>query len=367
MLIYNDPKGEAYRKLIDYMSARAATFSLKGPRILKVKDPRDPPLPEWSILEQIQPYFAHEEVYHCENGYEDDEGIYQDCSYDDLFWHYRCCRETADFLKATTSHLFGWIHPELPEDLCFWDDDGNCLMHSMSHEDIAGMNATPEEAERLYHEIPGVFLIPHTPFRDPLQMLELTRHHRHDQLELMGPGAAEALERVDELPWLRTLEVHDETLEYLPDALFEVERLRSLILCMRNLNSIPAGIGRLRNLRGLEISNVPLLPDGVRSHKSTGCPPAWKLIPKEQLALRSLPPEIGQLKRLRSLSIHYTGLRELPAEFADLRNLRTLNLSDNLLIDERPELLRSMPKLKSVYTVRDSGIYSGPYSSHYFD
>ncbi|MEJ8303034.1 hypothetical protein [Saccharibacillus sacchari] len=50
MLIYNDPSGEAYRKLIDDRVTRTATFSLKGPRIRKFPEPDEPPLPEWPLL-----------------------------------------------------------------------------------------------------------------------------------------------------------------------------------------------------------------------------------------------------------------------------------------------------------------------------
>lgn len=368
MLIYNDPSGEAYRKLIDYMTARTDTFSLKGLRIRRFPEPDEPPIPEWPILEEIRPYFVEERIEYCEYGHDDERGVYQDYSYDDIFWHYRCCPETADFLKKTTNHLFGWNHPALPEDLCFWNADRMYVMGATSHEDIATIHTVPGEVEKLYHEIPGVFIIEYNAFRDPLHMLELTRHHRHDRLELMGPGAAEALSRVDELPWLRVLEVHDETLEELPESLFGVEKLRYLTLCTRNLQRIPASIARLQNLRSLEMTNVPLLPDGgAYSYKSTAGPKAWKLLPKEQLALTSLPPEIGLLKRLRSLTINYTGLRELPESFAELRNLRRLDLSDNLLGNENPDILKKLPKLKSVYTVRDSGMYSGPHSRGYFE
>lgn len=368
MLIYNDPSGEAYRKLIDDMAARTATFSLKGPRIPKFPEPDEPPIPEWPLLEEIRPYFVEERVQYCEVGHDDEHGVYRDYSYDDIYWHYRCCPETAEFLKKTTNHLFGWNHPALPEDLCFWSADRMYVMGGTSHEDIATIHATSEEVERLYHEIPGVFIIEYSAFRDPLHMLELTRYHRHDRLELMGPGAAEALNRVDEIPWLRVLEVHDETLEELPESLFRVEKLRHLTLCTRNLHSIPANIARLQNLRFLEITNVPLLSEGcVYSYKSTAGPKEWKLLPKQQLTLTSLPPEIGLLKRLRSLTINYTGLRELPESFAELRHLRYLDLSDNLLENENPAILKKLPKLKSAYTARDSGAYSGPHSRGYFE
>lgn len=373
MLIYNDPRGEAYYKLIDYMMARAETFSLKGPRIPHTKQPDDPPMPDWAVMEPIKTYFVREEVYRYEGGCEDEHGVYVDESYDDLYWHYRCCPETGEFLKKTTDHLYGWIHrwtpgSGLPEDLNFYDAQGAWMMGGTSHEDIAYMRVSPEEAEWLYQEISGLFLIDPSPFRDPIRMLELTLHHRHDRLELMGPGSLEALSRIDKLPWLRSLEVHDEEIRTLPKPLFAVEHLRHLTLSTRDLGPIPAEIAKLGNLRSLELSNAPLLPEGgMHSHKSTANPKDWKLLPKEQLALTSLPPEIGRMKRLRSLSLTYTGLRELPDELAGLRNLRYLDLSDNLLEDEQPELLKRLKKLESVDTARDSGRYSGPFSRHYYE
>lgn len=374
MLIYNDPRGEAYDKLIDYMMARAETFSLKGTRIPRVKRPDDPPIPQWPVMEEIKPYFVREEVYYCEIGHDDEYGVYQDYSYDDLYWHYRCCPETGEFLKKTTNHLFGWMQhlwtPDggLPEDLSFYDAQGEWIISGISHEDIAYMRVSPEEAEWLHRGIPGLFLIDPDPIRDPIRMLELTLHHRHDRLELMGPGSLEALRRIDKLPWLRMLEVHDQEIGTLPPQLFEVESLRHLTLSTRDLGPIPAEIAKLGNLRSLELSNVPLLPEGgVNSHKSTANPKDWKLLPKERLSLTSLPPELGRMKRLRSLRITYTGLRTLPEELVGLRNLRVLDLSDNLLENEEPEVLKRLKKLESVDTARDSGRYSGPFYRHYFE
>lgn len=46
---------------------------------------------------------------------------------------------TAQFLKERTDSLFGWITPELPEDLMFYDDE-QCLLAACSHEGFFWMD-----------------------------------------------------------------------------------------------------------------------------------------------------------------------------------------------------------------------------------
>ncbi|MCG7435060.1 stage III sporulation protein AH [Lysinibacillus fusiformis] len=46
---------------------------------------------------------------------------------------------TAQFLKERTDSLFGWITPELPEDLIFYDGE-QCLLAACSHEGFFWMD-----------------------------------------------------------------------------------------------------------------------------------------------------------------------------------------------------------------------------------
>src|SRR5262245_26770866 len=54
--------------------------------------------------------------------------------------------------------------------------------------------------------------------------------------------------------------------------------------------------------------------------------------------LISLPPQIGNLKNLRRLSVQYNFLRNLPPEIGNLRNLTMLSLPDNILVELPPEI-----------------------------
>jgi Leucine-rich repeat (LRR) protein len=55
--------------------------------------------------------------------------------------------------------------------------------------------------------------------------------------------------------------------------------------------------------------------------------------------LRELPPEIGQLSNLRSLSLEDNGLRELPLEIGQLTRLQIIDVSGNPLVSPPPEIV----------------------------
>ncbi len=46
---------------------------------------------------------------------------------------------TAQFLKERSDSLFGWITPELPEDLMFYEDE-QCFLAACSHEGFFGVD-----------------------------------------------------------------------------------------------------------------------------------------------------------------------------------------------------------------------------------
>ena len=51
---------------------------------------------------------------------------------------------TTTLLARTVSGLFGWRQPELPEDLCFLDSDGEVWLTSVAHESLAWVVAADE-------------------------------------------------------------------------------------------------------------------------------------------------------------------------------------------------------------------------------
>jgi Leucine-rich repeat (LRR) protein len=85
--------------------------------------------------------------------------------------------------------------------------------------------------------------------------------------------------------------------------------------------SLPKEIRRLVNLEVLNIQSNPL---------------------------ETLPPEIGQLKKLKAIYVSETKLKGLPKEIGELKNLEILNLSMNAIITLPAEIGR-LENLTTLY------------------
>jgi Leucine-rich repeat (LRR) protein len=118
----------------------------------------------------------------------------------------------------------------------------------------------------------------------------------------------------------------ERTYKTMEDALPDAGEVHRLNLSKHNLSSVPAEIGRLRNLYHLNLSHNQL----------TELPPfLFKLTKLEEALLQnnqltSLPPDINQLTHLRELYLANNQLRSLP-NMSKLKNLEILILRGNLL------------------------------------
>lgn len=101
-----------------------------------------------------------------------------------------------------------------------------------------------------------------------------------------------------------------------------------------NLVDIPPEIGDLRNLKHLSIQYNSLKTIPPEIGKLTNL--TLLSFPDNRLA--ELPPEIGKLTNLTFLVLSYNQLRELPPEIGKLSNLETLLLDNNNLTSLPPEI-----------------------------
>jgi len=120
-------------------------------------------------------------------------------------------------------------------------------------------------------------------------------------------------------------------------------KVTTLHLSYKNLTSLPPEISELKNLKSLDISRNLLtsLPSEILELKSLTQLNIFdnKLI--------SLPPEISELRNLKNLSIRSNQLTSLPPEISELKNLKSLDISRNLLTSLPPEIseLKSLTQL----------------------
>jgi len=127
--------------------------------------------------------------------------------------------------------------------------------------------------------------------------------------------------RLDALtPEVEALDLRQTPMELLPPALFKQTRLK--ILWVSGLQEVPEQLGVLSNLEELQLSgNFKSLPASIGQLKKL------KKLTVDAYGFKVLPPEIGELEALQQLSVASHEL-ELPASIGRLGALRYLSIPD---------------------------------------
>ena len=121
----------------------------------------------------------------------------------------------------------------------------------------------------------------------------------------------------------------------LPDELFELTQLQTLIMSLNYFEKIPEGLGKLKGLKTLALqeSVFESLPDSIGELSNLEF-----LNLSENPALKSLPESLGKLTQLQTLRLDETPqLTELPLSLKNLTNLTSLSISN-------PETLKNIPE-----------------------
>jgi len=319
--IYNNPRGEAYRRLLDVAAEHCPVFVLAE----RQQFGRD--TTARAVLEKLNPHLL-KKIRTSESG--EHRKLHIAYTRDAWLYFYDCNPQSIEILKSSADSLLAWQHPDLPEDLSFLDHDGNEWLVNIAHEGMMHLRISEEMAERWSREIQGLFL--KGCFNQDLdRLLEDAVRHQAEHLELTGYGIRELPERLFEIRSLKSLTIFEQHLDRLPERLFDLTQLEKLIVWTANLHNLPGAVKNLRQLKHLTIY--------------CGCynrtPQDGNIIRQEEVSFNRLPPEIGELRNLEVLDIQYTALRDLPDTIRSLGNLRSLNLTRNMF-DSRPEVLEYM-------------------------
>lgn len=71
-------------------------------------------------------------------------------------YHYYLVPEFKEILLQTTSYLYKWLQPKLPEDLCLIRSDGEPWLVTISHEKDSYLILSEDEVEKIFLELPSL-------------------------------------------------------------------------------------------------------------------------------------------------------------------------------------------------------------------
>ncbi|ELA40800.1 uncharacterized protein VICG_02163 [Vittaforma corneae ATCC 50505] len=128
-------------------------------------------------------------------------------------------------------------------------------------------------------------------------------------------------------------------------------KLESLSLGGNKLKTLPPEIGELRNLRELNLRNneFEIFPNIIGELRNL----QYLFFDGNEFEL--LPSEIGKLENLQELHLNSNKLKSLPPEIGKLENLKILDLSCNKL-STLPNTIRELPDSLQLLDLRGNSI-----------
>lgn len=123
MYIINDPKAQTYKKLLDIAFEYSDSFILV---INKDLDTSKNLINVMNKLKNSLIEMKEESEWPSTKLWKDNTAY---------IYYYKTTSNAKEILENECNSLFGWLQPELPEDLCFFKDK-KCWMATCSHEDI---------------------------------------------------------------------------------------------------------------------------------------------------------------------------------------------------------------------------------------
>jgi internalin A len=161
-----------------------------------------------------------------------------------------------------------------------------------------------------------------------LRIIQEAAENGSTELSLSSKKLTSLPAGIGRLTNLRSLSLSSNQLTSLPTEIVQLTNLRSLYLSNNQLTSLPAEIVQLTNLRSFSLSGNQLTSLPAEILQLTNL----RSLSVHNNQLMKLPAEIGQLTNLQTLSLSYNRLTSLPAEIGQLTNLQTLSVHNNQLM-----------------------------------
>ncbi len=152
-----------------------------------------------------------------------------------------------------------------------------------------------------------------------------------------------SLDELKVLPQLTLLDLSDNRLTQLSEAIAKLQNLTTLYLNVNQLSQLPEAIARLQNLTTLFLgrNQFSQLPEAIVKIKNLTS------LDLSENQFSQLPETIAKLQNLTSLDLSDNQFSQLPEVIAKLQNLTSLDLYDNQL-SQLPEDIAKLQKLTSL-------------------
>ncbi len=187
-----------------------------------------------------------------------------------------------------------------------------------------------------------------------LKKVSLRKNFRYEGIEA-GKPLLETIEQeslfelLGSMPGFDSLDISGCELSYLDGSVDLMKSLRFLSLEKNRLLELPAGIGRLTELRHLDLSNPGT---GTRTNKLSALPASFNYLNKlEYLNLNGNDfVELnlrGPFPEMKTLLISWNRLKDFPEGIRSMKRLKTLRLNINL-ITEIPDWIDELESLEEL-------------------
>ena len=126
LLVTENIKGKHYKQLIDLLSKHSNRFAFVDNRqMMEFEDERLAYIV--SFIADIDEHLVERKI---QREWETTKLAKEDTAY---VFYFELNNATKQFLKERSNSLFGWVSPELPEDLMFYQNE-KCIFAACSHE-----------------------------------------------------------------------------------------------------------------------------------------------------------------------------------------------------------------------------------------
>lgn len=299
--IWENPKEETYSLLIDYSMEKSKYFTLM------VSEQLDLSMDGKKVLDKLKSFFIKSE--RKKFGLDEKQAI--------TTYYYKCGKDSALVLKNSANTLFSWVQPRLPQDLCFYNDMDDCWLLTVAHEGIGEFNVSDVEIQEIMRNINKLSLMGE--FNNTTEaLLRDAKRWRTESLDINDNDLEYLPEEFGQLNSLKSLKVTGDRFKELPDCIGNLINLEEILILSYSFCKLPPQIGELNKLKKLTIWGNYCSPEELIKNN-------YEIIPR-RCPLKTLPKEIGNLKKMELLEISSTVLEEIPHEIGFLKCLRWLQI-----------------------------------------